>query len=264
MSQSTLPEQSPHNSNPTGLDRLNPPEKETVSQSPVIPRTQDRWDDDEFHYKQIPVLSPVSLVLGLASLVVFVTTFGIIIGSVGMIIGLICFLGTVRNRDAVGGFRITVTGLILSTACVIFGSSKLVYDYTTEVPEGFRRTSFANDIAEKGFKYEKGKGTWAIHPEVEALDGQKIFVKGFMYPTRQKEGITEFILAKDNGQCCFGGEPKVTDMILVKMKKPPKVDFTDRRVSVAGLFRTQRNSSGGFNQVYELTAEYFAVSKTAF
>lgn len=263
MSQSTLHEQTPHNSNPGDLDPLNPPEEECVSPSRVVLRTPDRWED-EFHYRQIPVLSPVSLVLGLASLVVFVTAFGIIIGSIGVIIGLICFLSTVRNREEIGGFKITVAGLILSAACVVYGSSKLAYDYSTEVPEGFRRISFTNDIAEKGFKYEKGKGTWAIHPEVEELSGQKLFLKGFMYPTRQKEGITEFILAKDNGQCCFGGNPKVTDMILVRMKKPPKVDFTDRRVSVAGVFRTQRNSSEGLNQVYELTAEHFAVSKTAF
>ena len=227
-------------------------------------RSQDRWDDSEFHYKQIPVLSPVTLVLGLVSLVVVVTAFGIIIGSIGAIIGLICFLSSVRNREEIGGFRMTVTGLVLSAACVVYGSSKLVYDYSTEVPPGFERISFASDIAKKGFKYEKGKGTWGIHPEVEQLNGEKIFLKGYMYPTRQKEGITEFILAKDNGQCCFGGEPKVTDMILIKLKKPLEVDFSERRVSVAGVFRTQHNSSEGLNQVYELTAEHFAVSKTAF
>lgn len=274
MSQSTLPEQSPPNSAPAGGDQPesqeNLPDAERVagllqtSEAPRLPQFENRWEESDFHYKQIPVLSPVSLVLGLVSLVVFVTSFGIIIGTVGVILGLLCFFSTVRNREEIGGFGMTVAGLVLSAACVLYGSSKLAFDYSTEVPEGFQRTSFTNDIAEKGFTYEKGKGTWSIHPDVEKLDGRKIFVKGFMYPTRQKEGITEFILAKDNGQCCFGGNPKVTDMILVKMHKPLKVDFTDRRVSVSGVFHIKRNSTEGLDQVYELTAEHFAVSKTAF
>lgn len=264
MSQSTLPGQSSHNSDSSDLDSFNTPEEETVSRVVPVSSPQDRWDDTEFRYKQIPVLSPVSLVLGLASLIVFVTAFGIIIGSIGTIIGLICFLSTVRNRSEIGGFGMTVAGLSLSAFCALYGSSKLMYDYQTEVPPGFERISFANDIAEKGFEYEKGKGTWTIHPDVEKLNDQKIFLKGYMYPTRQKDGITEFILAKDNGECCFGGEPKVTDMIMVKLKKPLAVDYTDRRVSVAGVFRTERNSSEGLSQVYELKVEHFAVSKTAF
>lgn len=228
------------------------------------PAVDDRWDDSDFHYKEIPVLSPVTLVIGLASLVVFVTAFGIIIGSIGVIIGSICFFSTVRNRSEIGGFGITVAGLALSALAVVFGSAKLVYDYSTEVPEGFQRTSFANDIAEKGFQYVKGKGTWSIHPDVKQLHGQKIFLKGYMYPTPQTEGLTEFTLAKDNGECCLGGKPKVTDMILVRMKKPLTVDFSDRRVSVAGVFRIASNSTDGLTQVYEIEATHFSVSKTAF
>jgi len=267
MSQSTLSEDTPvlntDKSQAPDIPELNQTTEsaDKVFQRPV---SQDLSQDNEFHYKPIPVLSPTSLLLGLASMVVFVTAFGIIIGVVGTILGTICVLGTLRNRQETGGFRMTVTGLALSALAATYGSSKLVYDYQTELPPGFERVSFSNDIAEKGLAYEKGKGSWTIHPEVAALNEKQIFLKGFMYPTRIKEGITEFILAKDNGECCFGGEPKVTDMILVKLEKPLEVDFTDKRVSVAGTFQTNRNQSEGLTQIYELKASHFSISKTAF
>ncbi|MDB4680212.1 MAG: DUF3299 domain-containing protein [Planctomycetaceae bacterium] len=265
MSQSTLPNNSSETT--ASIEPETEAVEETLEQSEIVserPVPQDLSMDNEFHYKPIPVLAPVTLVLGVASLLVFVTAFGIIVGAIGAILGVICLLGILRNRSEIGGFRMTSVGLLLCLCTATYGSSKLIYDYQTEVPAGFERISFSNDIAEKGFSYEKGKGSWAIHADVEKLDGQQIFLKGFMYPTRLKEGITEFILAKDNGECCFGGEPKVTDMILIKLDKPLKVDFTDKRVSIAGEFQTNRNQSEGLTQVYEMKASYFEISKTAF
>jgi hypothetical protein len=104
-----------------------------------------------------------------------------------------------------------------------------------------------------------------IHPDVAALDGKKIFLKGFMYPTRKTQGITEFIMAKDNGQCCFGGEPQITDMVYVKLDKPLAVDFTDSRVSVSGVFKAGKvNQAEGLMPIYELKAQHFSISKTMF
>lgn len=267
MSQSTLPE---NVSGPMDSEKSQSVATEGIGACSVeassTPVAADLRVDDEFDYKPIPVLSPVSLILGLASLVVFVTSFGIIIGAIGAILGFLCFLSSVRNRSEIGGFRMTVVGLLLCLTTSVYGSAKLAYDYSTEVPDGFQRVSFSNDIAEKGFipKYIAGQTTKDYHPDVKALHGEKIFLKGYMYPTRQTEDLTEFILAKDNGDCCFGGEPKTTDMILVKMNKPLAVDFTEKQVSIAGEFHTSPNHSEGLTQVYEMKASHFSISKTAF
>lgn len=267
MSQSTLPENVP---GPASTEQTQVETSTEVKEA--SPQTQsssvaaDLRIEDEFDYKPIPVLAPVTFVLGLASLVVLVTSFGIIIGAMGAILGTICFLSSVGNRSEIGGFRMTVVGLVLCLTTTIYGSSKLAYDYSTEVPEGYQRVSFSNDIAEKGFipKYIAGQPVNDYHPDVKALHGKQIFLKGYMYPTRQTEDITEFILAKDNGDCCFGGEPKTTDMILVKMDQADAVNFTDKKVSVAGEFLTSPNHSEGLTQVYEMKASHFAISKTAF
>ena len=54
---------------------------------------------------------------------------------------------------------------------------------------------------------------------MKALDGQRIFIKGYMYPTKELEGLNSFLLVKDTGQCCFGGNPAITDMIMVTMER---------------------------------------------
>lgn len=53
---------------------------------------------------------------------------------------------------------------------------------------------------------------------LKALDGQRVRVRGFMYPTFQATGIDQFVLARDNQICCFGRNPKVYDLVSVQMR----------------------------------------------
>lgn len=49
------------------------------------------------------------------------------------------------------------------------------------------------------------------------LNGQRIRIRGFMFPTFEAEGLERFVLARDNQICCFGRDPKVYDVIQVDM-----------------------------------------------
>ena len=40
--------------------------------------------------------------------------------------------------------------------------------------------------------------------EIEALNGQRIRIRGYILPTPQKHGIKQFVLVRDNQECCFG------------------------------------------------------------
>ena len=255
MSNTMIPDQLPEQ--PQAEERPAPAETTT----PQRDFTPVPSYEEEYGFKPIPVLAPVSLFLGVSSLIVFVTYFGIIIAAVGVILGSICMVGVWKNREGVGGLRMTAAGLTASLFCLVAGSSLLAYDYKTEVPEGFRRMNFTHDISQKGF------GARGLHPDIAALDGQRIFLKGFMYPTRRTKGITEFVMAKDNDQCCFGGNPQPTDMIYVKLKSPKGgIDFTPSMVSVAGTFHAgvPNRTSEGLTPVYELEAVYFEKSRTSF
>ena len=103
------------------------------------------------------------------------------------------------------------------------------------------------------------EGKVHVAPEVAALDGKPIFIKGYMYPTGRQTGITEFVLVKDTGQCCFGGQPKLTDMIVVKFDDGKMVNHREQvLVGVAGIFRANAVvQSGVLTGIYQIEATHF-------
>ncbi|MEZ6127403.1 MAG: hypothetical protein R3C59_01810 [Planctomycetaceae bacterium] len=70
------------------------------------------------------------------------------------------------------------------------------------------------------------------------LDGQPIRIRGFMYPTFEATGLTRFTLARDNGICCFVREPKIYDIIAVRLADGVTSDYIDNKpFDVEGTFR---------------------------
>jgi len=97
------------------------------------------------------------------------------------------------------------------------------------------------------------------------LDKQNVFLKGYMYPTRQTEDLKSFILVKDNGQCCFGGQPDAKDMILVEMQDDHRADFYAGLVAVAGKFQAEAPTQAGeLRPVYQLKGTHFEQARTAY
>ena len=72
-----------------------------------------------------------------------------------------------------------------------------------------------------------------VPPSAQELNGKKVFIKGYVYQPSgrggQMSGLKEFVLVRDKGQCCFGGNPKLTDMILVKLQGSLTAEFNMQR-----------------------------------
>jgi hypothetical protein len=66
------------------------------------------------------------------------------------------------------------------------------------------------------------------------------------------------VLCRDNGTCCFGGKPKLTDMIEVTLKYPLKLDYSPRLHKFAGVFHVQtvQSSDVSSSVLYQLEADY--------
>ena len=75
-----------------------------------------------------------------------------------------------------------------------------------------------------------------LTPEIEKLFGQKIRIRGFIYPTFQQTGIKTFVLVRDNQECCFGPGAALFDCIVVDMKPGKTTDYSIRPVTVEGTF----------------------------
>ena len=92
---------------------------------------------------------------------------------------------------------------------------------------------------------------------IEAMAGQRIRIRGFILPTPQKRGIREFVLVRDNQECCFGQGAALYDCILVKMQGEKTAEFSIRPVAVEGIFdiREFRLPDGTHLAIYHLDGE---------
>lgn len=94
------------------------------------------------------------------------------------------------------------------------------------VEDGFIRPGFDKLSA---FRYElyefysetnSGRALLASHdsipPEIKAYDGKRIAVTGYILPLRTRRGVvTEFLLLRDQGTCCFGAQAQINHFIRV-------------------------------------------------
>lgn len=211
---------------------------------------------EEFDYHPVPPLAPIALFLGLCSVVGLMGLPGLAVGFIGACVGLIALWQIGRSAGELGGRNLARLGFALSSVMFVAGAGYHTYDYITELPEGHERVSFS---WLSKFQPVFADGKVGVPAEVENLEGKQIFIKGYMYPTRQRTGITEFVLVKDTGQCCFGGQPKVTDMIIVKFKNGVTAEHRElQQVGVAGTFHAKQvMQAGELTAIYSLEGTHF-------
>lgn len=102
---------------------------------------------------------------------------------------------------------------------------------------------------EKDAKFQRSMFT----PKIEELEGRSIRVRGYILPTFQQSGIRNFVLVRDNLQCCFGPGAAIYDCIVVDMAGAG-ADFTTRPVTVEGVltFREVLDFDGITRAIYHL------------
>ncbi len=80
--------------------------------------------------------------------------------------------------------------------------------------------------------YEESMLTDAIRD----LDGKRIRIRGYILPTARRTGLKQFVLVRDNQECCFGPGAALYDCILVEMIEGESATFSIRPVAVEGRF----------------------------
>ncbi|MEM8733901.1 MAG: DUF3299 domain-containing protein [Planctomycetota bacterium] len=112
------------------------------------------------------------------------------------------------------------------------------------------------------FDIEKG-GAFArkmLTKDIEELNKREIRIRGFILPASvfKQKGIEEFVLVRDNMECCFGPGAALYDCIIIQMKKGKTATFTTRPVAVRGRFEIQEfkyPDSEEHYAIYKMTAE---------
>lgn len=113
------------------------------------------------------------------------------------------------------------------------------------------------------FEIEKG-GEFKdemITEEIKELDKKVVKLRGFILPTSvfQQTGIKQFVLVRDNQECCFGPGAALYDCVIVEMAAGKTANFSTRVVSVKGKLEIDSESfqypDGGHYAIYKMTAD---------
>ena len=125
-----------------------------------------------------------------------------------------------------------------------------------------RRPSAApREITFDDIKLEMEKGapfTRDLLPaRVTSLTGTAIRIRGYILPSFQQTGLTQFVLVRDNQECCFGPGAALHDCVVVRMRPGKTADFSIRPVAVAGTFKIDelRAPDGSHLAIYALDGD---------
>jgi hypothetical protein len=96
-----------------------------------------------------------------------------------------------------------------------------------------------------------------LTPKTKSLFDKKIRIRGYMYPTLRRRGLSQFVLVRDNMECCFGPGAALYDCILVSMKPGQTAEYTIRPIAVEGVFRIEEvmGPEGRPLAIYQMAGE---------
>ena len=80
--------------------------------------------------------------------------------------------------------------------------------------------------------------------DVKKLANRKVKLRGYILPSTlfKEKNIEEFVLVRDNQECCFGPGAALFDCVIIKMKPGKTTDFVTRPVTVEGEFKIDTES----------------------
>lgn len=129
------------------------------------------------------------------------------------------------------------------------------------MPDTPPRPTALRDISFDDIKIEMQKGdpfTRDLLPtRVTSLENGRVRIRGYILPSFQQTGLTQFVLVRDNMECCFGPGALLHDCVVVRMVPGTTANFSIRPVAVSGTFRVAelRGPDGRHLAIYALDGE---------
>lgn len=164
----------------------------------------------------------------------FVDWWLAVVPLIGIVLGSVALRDIARRPTELTGRPLAIAAMAACGAALVGGLAYQSMVYATELPPGFARLSYAE------LQPADGDPPDAVPDAALSLDGRDVLLKGYMYPGKQQQGIRQFLLVRDQGDCCFGGNPKITDRVLVTLADPAGIAFSPRLTKIAGRFHVRR------------------------
>ncbi|KAA5540949.1 DUF3299 domain-containing protein [Roseiconus nitratireducens] len=191
-------------------------------------------DAVDFPYRALSRSAIWSLILFAVALFGLIPPFESVLALtvLGIIAALIAIRSIRRYPDEFSGLSLAKFALIANAALLAGGVALHSYIYLTEVPPGHVRVPFYE------LKYE-GQNDRPTETAIN-VDGKDVFIKGYIHPSSGGGMLRQFVLVGDLGTCCFGGQPRSSEMIEVTLTGGQTVEGGMTRRKLAGKFSVNR------------------------
>lgn len=237
---------------PPSADTAGPPEQPSVvNPSSAVPSDYELMQP----YRALSRGAVTSFALTILSLLmVYFWPGTLFLPLLGTLLGFASVRAIRRYPGELSGRGMAWTGALGSLFLLVSAAAYHITVYVTEVPDGYTRISFEQ------LQPDPARPDMYVPQSALALDGKQVFVKGYIHPSVSGLGpVNQFVLVPDLGTCCFGGQPKLTDMIEVTVPgKGGAVQYSRRKQKLAGTLKvdTRLKRVDGLTGVfYQLQAD---------
>lgn len=216
----------------------------------------DAWpqhgEDAVGSYRSLSGTALASLIAGLLSIAALLHPIFLVFSLLGIVLGAYARRRILRSGGELTGKPLALAGIVLSITLGGGGWGVGSYLAAREIPQGYTFIPYSRLAADPQHPGE-------IPSHASDLQGQKVFIKGYMYPGKLQSGIKQFVMSRDNGTCQFCmPNPQPTDLILVQLMGDMATDYTSRILGVGGRlfmeFDPKKRADQGI--AYRLEADY--------
>jgi hypothetical protein len=205
-------------------------------------------------YRIVSKAAVTSVVFAVLGTLAFVLPVFVVLPLVSLCFGLAAMLTFKKFPGQYTGLTAAKWAAAISGVMLLSAVCMHSYVYATEVPPDYQRISF--------YELEPKRNSRLLFSEKAAeLDGKRVFIKGFVRPGLKRNRLKKFILVGDFGSCCFGGNPKITDVVAISIQNDNYVNYSFRLRRIGGYFKLHRQLKSVHEKdlahvLYEIEADY--------
>ena len=216
--------------------------------------------DENTDYKSLTAESVGSLILGLLSALTFISMLFVIFPIMGIVLGVTAIRKILRAAKELEGLGIASAGVALSAFLAVTGTGYQIYMTQYTVPLGYETVRFSDLIADPKSGRIPERMVFLSTPYLDN-EGQervpRVFMEGYMFPTRETTNIQKFMLVPTIERDPFGSLiPDTSQMVEVTLQGDLRTSYRSSPVRVGGILSVNPAPAPGTTP-YLLKADVF-------
>ena len=214
-----------------------------MPRSPDTPPTPAR-------YRAVHWAAVACLALGALSAAAFLSSYFLLLPLAAAALGWWALKKIALTPEEFTGTELAWAGIGLAAVFGVTGGGYELWTGAREVPPGYQRIEYIQLQPDPRDPQQK------IPESVLKLDGEKIFLKGFMIiPHGQQVRLKRFLVCPTNGECSFHPpNPRPTEIIKVTLTGDLTANYTREPISLGGRLHVDPEDPHGLP--FAMDADY--------